>query len=103
MEPLFHFYRQGGSIYFIVMLSARSPEAVLERYNRVWAAAMDATLATGGSISHHHGIGAVRLPWLTAELGASHHALAAIKRALDPDGILTPGALGLPAPTGTVE
>ena len=51
----------------------------------------------GGSISAEHGIGIAKLPWL--ELTRSPvdiAAMRAIKRALDPQGILNPGVL-LPA------
>jgi FAD/FMN-containing dehydrogenase len=48
----------------------------------------------GGSISAEHGIGRAKLPYLSlnrsAEDIASMHAL---KRALDPSGILNPGVL----------
>jgi FAD/FMN-containing dehydrogenase len=51
----------------------------------------------GGTISAEHGIGIAKAGWLhlirsPAELAAA----AAVKRALDPTGILNPGVLGLP-------
>ena len=49
--------------------------------------------AAGGTIAHHHGIGRLRVPWLERELGGAHPVLRAIKRALDPAGIMNPGAL----------
>ena len=59
----------------------------------IWNAAMEATLAAGGTISHHHGIGRVRREWLARELGSAYPLLASIRRALDPLGIMNPGAL----------
>jgi alkyldihydroxyacetonephosphate synthase len=91
-----HFYPQGGSIYFIVFLSDASPGRLLERYAEVWETVMRATLDEGGSISHHHGIGEARLPWIREELGSGYEVLAAIKRALDPQGTLNVGRFGLP-------
>ena len=54
---------------------------------------MEATLAGGGTIAHHHGIGRMRVPWLERELGDAYPVLRALKRALDPAGIMNPGAL----------
>src|SRR5206468_596185 len=56
-----------------------------------------ATLDAGGTISHHHGIGRLRATWLERELGSAYPLLRDLKRALDPSGIMNPGAL---IPTG---
>jgi FAD/FMN-containing dehydrogenase len=53
----------------------------------------------GGSISAEHGIGVAKRPWL--ELTRSPQdiaAMRAIKRALDPRGILNPGVIFEPGP-----
>ena len=55
---------------------------------------MAATLAAGAAISHHHGIGFLRGPWLREALGDEAFAvLADLKAALDPAGVLNPGVL----------
>jgi FAD/FMN-containing dehydrogenase len=64
-------------------------------------AATDAVLrlvaGLGGSISAEHGIGVAKLPWVGLGRGpADLAAMRAVKAALDPDGILSPGRL-LPA------
>jgi len=59
-----------------------------------------ATLHAGGAISHHHGIGLNRGRFLEEGLGTSFAVLASVKRALDPNGILNPGKLGLDSPFG---
>jgi FAD/FMN-containing dehydrogenase len=52
----------------------------------------------GGSISAEHGIGRLKRPWLHLSRSASEvSAFRAVKRALDPAGILNPGVL-LPDP-----
>ena len=57
-------------------------------------AASDAIVANGGTISHHHGVGEDHLPWMAQEKGAiGLEVLRAIKRALDPKGVLNPGKL----------
>jgi FAD/FMN-containing dehydrogenase len=48
----------------------------------------------GGTVSAEHGIGVAKVGWLLADRGqADVAAMRAIKRALDPDGILNPGVL----------
>ena len=52
------------------------------------------SLSVGAGIAHHHGIGRVRSEYLEREIGEAGVALLrAIKRALDPDGLLNPGVL----------
>jgi alkyldihydroxyacetonephosphate synthase len=50
-------------------------------------------------INDHHGVGSTLSPYLPLQLGAAHGTLAAIKRALDPAGIMNPGKLGFSADT----
>jgi alkyldihydroxyacetonephosphate synthase len=65
-----------------------------EFYRSAWAAVLGSTRAHGGSISHHHGIGLVRAPYLAEALGAGYGVLESIKKVLDPAGVLNPGKLG---------
>jgi FAD/FMN-containing dehydrogenase len=63
--------------------------------------AVDAVLALaldlGGSVSAEHGIGVAKVSWLLRQRGAAAvRTMAALKAALDPDGICNPGVL-LPA------
>lgn len=92
-----HCYPSGASIYFTVgAVNDGDEAAALRRYDRVWEAAMRSCLAAGGTISHHHGVGLVRAPYLPEELGAAgFDVLRRVKTALDPNGILNPGKLGL--------
>ena len=60
----------------------------------------DASLAHGAAVSHHHGIGLNRGRFLPDALGPSFGVLRTLKDALDPEGILNPGKLGLPSPFG---
>jgi alkyldihydroxyacetonephosphate synthase len=56
---------------------------------------MESCLAEGAAISHHHGIGLHRGLWMAEEHGAGLDVLRRIKKALDPNGIMNPGKLGL--------
>lgn len=89
-----HAYRGGLNLYFTFAVQTAGPPAMEAVYFDGWRRIMEATARHGGSLSHHHGIGRVRRPWLEAELGPAGVALLRrIKRALDPDGIMNPGVL----------
>jgi len=88
-----HSYATGTNIYFTFAARPERKEEIETTYFDVWRAAMEATLATGGTVSHHHGIGRVRRDWLARELGTAYPLLGLVKNALDPLGIMNPGAL----------
>lgn len=93
-----HAYTDGGCLYFTF---AGRPEGAPEAYYRAaFDAVMAATTDAGGAISHHHGIGMNRARYMSNYLGAGLDVLAELKRALDPQGILNPGKLGLPSSFG---
>jgi alkyldihydroxyacetonephosphate synthase len=82
------------NIYFTFAGASKDPVEQERIYLGAWNAAMEATVACGATISHHHGIGRVRRDWLPRELGdAGMAALRAVKQALDPNGIMNPGVL----------
>ena len=66
----------------------------------LWDAGQRAVLAGGGNLSHHHGIGLNRSRFMATAIGSGLDVLAAVKAALDPQGILNPGKLGLPSAFG---
>jgi alkyldihydroxyacetonephosphate synthase len=96
MTHLSHGYPQGANLYFIFL----TVMSAIPDYLDYQAAILDAILAQGAALSHHHGIGRMTAPWLEAQLGAGQLALfRAIKGHLDPGGIMNPGgtlALDLP-------
>jgi alkyldihydroxyacetonephosphate synthase len=92
-----HAYTDGACLYFT--WAARPQDDSL--YVRAWDAVMGATIAHGGAISHHHGVGINRGRFMREALGpGAFGLLRALKTALDPAGILNPGKLGLPSPFG---
>ena len=91
---LSHPYRSGASLYFTFLIRAADDQAAERAYLSTWQAAIAACQRAGGTITHHHGVGLLKAPFLADELGAAGIAtLRAIKKALDPAGILNPGKL----------
>lgn len=91
-----HLYPQGACLYFtFVFTGSRDDHVAEQRYRAAWEAGMRAALRSGATITHHHGIGLLRAPWIGEELGEGLQVLRAMKRALDPKGIMNPGKLGL--------
>jgi alkyldihydroxyacetonephosphate synthase len=94
-----HSYLDGACLYFTFAGNpGDSPPEVF--YRAAWDAGTRAVLAEGGALSHHHGIGLNRGRFVREALGEAFAVLVAAKQALDPDGILNPGKLGLPDPWG---
>ena len=99
---LSHSYPDGACLYFT--FAARPPADERDvTYRRLWDAGTRAALGAGAALSHHHGVGLNRSRFVAEALGEAHGVLVALKRALDPSGILNPGKLGLPDPWGDVE
>jgi alkyldihydroxyacetonephosphate synthase len=86
-------YPDGPAPYYTVAARGR-PGSELEQWAAIKEAASDAVLRLGGTITHHHAVGRDHRPWYDRqrpELFA--RALAAVKRELDPGGIMNPGVL----------
>jgi alkyldihydroxyacetonephosphate synthase len=93
MCHLSHSYRDGASLYF-TFIAPRRPGAELEQWRTVKAAASDAIVQVGGTITHHHGVGRDHAPFMRAEIGElGIETLHAVKERLDPAGIMNPGKL----------
>jgi len=90
-----HFYPQGICFYFTFAGTPPRKKDAEEFYQQVWKAAMSAVLDSGGTISHHHGIGRQRRDWMEQELGEAYSTLKSIKEKLDKKRIMNPGNMGL--------
>ncbi len=92
-----HVYPDGAAPYFTLLAPARRG-AELEQWDEVKAAASEAVIAGGGTITHHHAVGRDHRPWYDRQRPDPFAAaLRAAKRELDPAGILNPGVLVDPA------
>jgi alkyldihydroxyacetonephosphate synthase len=86
-----HLYPSGCSLYF-TYFARQEAGAELEQWQAAKAAASDAIVAGGGTITHHHAVGRDHAPWLAKEIGAlGIDALRGLKERLDPQGIMNPG------------
>ena len=96
-----HSYRSGTNLYITFAARVDERERMPAVYRECWERTMRACVAVGAGIAHHHGIGRVRRDRLVDEIGETGVALLrTLKRALDPDGLLNPGALLTPDNAG---
>jgi alkyldihydroxyacetonephosphate synthase len=91
MCHLSHAYAEGACLYFTAIFP-RGADA-LDQWRTIKRAAMKAIVASGGTVSHHHGLGADHAEWADSEKGAiGIKVLGAVAAALDPKGALATGA-----------
>lgn len=96
-----HAYPDGCAPYWTVIAAApegaAGPDRVARRvaqHDAVKAAVTDAILEAGGTSTHHHAVGRDVAPfWSKEQDPLFERALRAVKRDLDPKGILNPGVL----------
>jgi alkyldihydroxyacetonephosphate synthase len=87
-----HVYETGASLYFTV--ATRQSDDPVAQWLAAKAAASDAMVHAGASITHHHAVGRDHKPWLAEEIGpVGVLMLRAVKERLDPTGVLNPGIL----------
>ena len=92
---LSHVYPTGSSIYTTYVFPlGLTPEATAQTWQAMKAAASQAVIAHGGTISHQHGVGLDHAAYLSAEKGETGiDAMRALIRHFDPDGLMNPGKL----------
>ncbi len=87
-----HVYPTGAALYFTVLAAVKGD--ALPVWAEVKAGVNDVLMSHGGTITHHHAVGRDHRPWLEQEVGElGIRVLRAVKRELDPHGIMNPGAL----------
>ena len=88
-----HIYPDGPAPYFTVLANGQAGQQ-LAQWEAIKAAAADAIVRTGGTITHHHAVGRDhRRAYDRQRPEPFAVALRAAKLAIDPSGILNPGVL----------
>jgi alkyldihydroxyacetonephosphate synthase len=87
-----HVYDTGASLYFTI-IGAQRGDAIAQ-WTQIKSAVNDVLVGRGGTITHHHAVGADHRNWMTEEIGPlGVEILRSVKATLDPAGILNPGKL----------
>lgn len=92
-----HAYVDGCSLYFTFAgggVVGDGPHSARGRYDLAWERALTTVRRHGAVLSHHHGVGRSKAGALRRDAGSAA-LLVELKAALDPDGILNPGVIGL--------
>jgi alkyldihydroxyacetonephosphate synthase len=88
-----HVYPDGPAPYFTIH-ALGEPGKLGAQWFAIKSAALDAVIANGGTVTHHHAVGRDHRPWYDRQCPPLFaEALRAAKRALDPQGLLNPGVL----------
>ncbi len=84
-----------GNLHVALFIDVNDPD----QWDRLRTAAdriHRAALSLGGTVSSEHGIGLARAEYMAEQVGEeTMNVMWAVKKALDPRGILTPGKIGL--------
>ncbi len=88
-----HVYPDGPAPYYTVLAPGRRGSE-LEQWAEIKAAASEALIRAGGTITHHHAVGRDHRPWYDRQRpDLFARAFGAARRELDPAGICNPGVL----------
>ncbi len=97
MAHFSHAYADGCSIYFSFAGHAPDTGSASRVYDAIWRDGLEAATRVGATISHHHGVGLLKSPYMAGEHREAMAIFEATKASLDPDGIFNPGKMGLSA------
>jgi alkyldihydroxyacetonephosphate synthase len=88
-----HVYPDGPAPYYTFLAPARKGEE-LAQWAAIKEAASEVLMAHGATITHHHAVGRLHRPWYERQRPVPMgDVLRAMKRQLDPTGMLNPGVL----------
>ena len=83
-----HFYAQGTNLYFIFIIKENDIQAYVDFQEGL----LDTIQKSGGSLSHHHGVGRMIAKWMPEHLGENQmNVLRTLKQHFDPNSIMNRG------------
>jgi D-lactate dehydrogenase (cytochrome) len=83
----------GDGNFHALLLPKAGDAAQWEAAQKLAARMAERALRLGGTVSGEHGIGMGKTKYMQAEHGEAWQVMAAIKAALDPEGVMNPGKL----------
>ena len=88
-----HVYPDGPAPYY-TFEGLAGLGAEIEVCDELKQMASEALIASGGTITHHHAVGRVHRTWYDRQMpGLFKQSLKAVKRVMDPNGVMNPGVL----------
>jgi alkyldihydroxyacetonephosphate synthase len=88
-----HVYPDGPAPYFTFHACGRHGE-LIPQWDAIKSAGLDAVIAGGGTVTHHHAVGRDHRAWYDRQRPSLFaDALRAAKQVMDPQGLLNPGVL----------
>jgi D-lactate dehydrogenase (cytochrome) len=84
-----------GNFHVLILCDMESPEEV-ERAEAFVGRLSRRAIDMDGTCTGEHGIGQGKMKYLQNELGEGVEVMRAVKRAIDPDGIMNPGKIVVP-------
>lgn len=91
-----HWYPWGTMVYdrFIISNPPQDPDEAFKLHNEIWDTAVRTSIACGGIINEHHGVGLKLSRYMREQYGDAFKVFEGLKAALDPNNILNPGKMG---------
>lgn len=93
---LSHWYPWGVMVYdrFIIQDPPRDASEALALHNEIWNVSVRTSIACGGVLNEHHGVGLKLARLMREQYGPAFQVLEGLKKSLDPDNNLNPGKMG---------
>jgi alkyldihydroxyacetonephosphate synthase len=91
-----HWFPWGVMVYdrFIIEEPPRDSRAALALHNEIWNLSVRTSIACGGVLNEHHGVGLKLARLVREQYGSAFQVLEGLKHSLDPNNILNPGKMG---------
>lgn len=91
-----HWFPWGVMVYdrFVIEKPPSEPQAALALHNEIWNLSVRTSIACGGILNEHHGVGLKLARLVREQYGPAFQVLEGLKHSLDPHNILNPGKMG---------